>query len=698
MLSTIPLWKQAPLLRVILPMSIGIITQWYFPVSMFWLLVLLSVCLLNFFFFYTLSISLRYKFRYVQSVMLLSIILLLGMMLTWNKNLHHHNNWFGNFYKKEQAILVRIDEPLTEKEKTYKTILSIKKLVLNDSNIFTNGKILVYFKKEKNVSKLKYGDIIWIKKPLQNITNSGNPGSFNNQQYQSFQQIYHQVYLTEKDYIKTNKNEANNIKKTVYQLRDFTLHVLRQNLTNKNGILGIAEALLIGYKNDLDSNLTQAYSKAGVVHIIAISGLHLGLIYGMLLWLLNRFPFINKNEWIKALMLLSCLWMFSLMTGASASVLRSAVMFTCIIFGTVINRKSAIYNSLAASAFLLLCYNPYLIWDVGFQLSYLAIIGIVWLQKPIQNLFSPKSIILLKIWEMSSITIAAQIITFPICIYYFHQFPNLFLLSNLIAVPLSTIILFAEIFLVLFYKFSFLVKLISTFIFYAIQLLNETIVQINKIPFSIWDNIYANGWSTVFLYGFVVFGIFWMLHHQKHFLKISLCCSLLFFGNQAFAEIKSLQQHRLIIYNNTHHLLIDYIYKNKYQFLGKEVINHDEKTLSFLLNPSRISYRANQILEDNKPLNFHKHVYRLQNKRMMIIDRAVCFKPIEHKINIDVLVISKNIRINMKELLSTIEPKLIVFDASNSLWKITKWKKECDALNLRFFSIKDQGAFVINLH
>jgi competence protein ComEC len=132
--------------------------------------------------------------------------------------------------------------------------------------------------------------------------------------------------------------------------------------------------------------------------------------------------------------------------------------------------------------------------------------------------------------------------------------------------------------------------------------------------------------------------------------------------------------------------------------LGEEVINHDEKTLSFLLNPSRISYRANHILEDNKPLNFHKHVYRLQNKRMMIIDRAVCFKPIEHKINIDVLVISKNIRINMKELLSTIEPKLIVFDASNSLWKITKWKKECDALNLRFFSIKDQGAFVINLH
>ena len=678
-------------------MAIGIVTQWYFPIPIFWLLVLLSVCLLNFFCFYILSIPLRYKFRYVQSVMLLCIIMIIGMMLTWNKNLHHHENWYGHFYKKEQAILVRIDEPLTEKEKTYKTIISVKKLVLNDSNISTYGNILVYFKKGKKSSNLKYGDIIWIKKPLQNIVNSGNPGSFNNQQYQSFQQIYHQVYLTEKDYIKTDKNEANKLKKTVFQLRDFTLKVLKQNLSNKNGILGIAEALLIGYKNDLDSNLTQAYSKAGVVHIIAISGLHLGLIYGMLLWILNRIPLVHKNEWIKALLLLSCLWMFSLMTGASASVLRSAVMFTCIIIGNVMNRKASIYNSLAASAFLLLCYNPYLLWDVGFQLSYLAIIGIVWLQKPIQNLFSPKNIILLKIWEMSSITIAAQIITFPICIYYFHQFPNLFLLSNLIAVPLSTIILFAEIFLVIFYKFSFLAKLISIFISNAIEFLNESIIQINKIPFSIWDNIYANAWSTIFLYGFVVFGLCWILQHHKHFFKLSLFCSLLFFGNHAYAEINALQQHHLIIYNNTNHLSIDYIHKNKYQFLGEEAINHNEKTLSFLLNPSRISYRANQLLGENKPLNFYKHVYDLQNKKLMIMDSAVYFKPIEHKINIDVLVISKNIRINIKELLSTIEPKLIVFDASNSLWKITKWKKECEALNLRCFSIKDQGALVMNL-
>jgi competence protein ComEC len=273
----------------------------------------------------------------------------------------------------------------------------------------------------------------------------------------------------------------------------------------------------------------------------------------------------------------------------------------------------------------------------------------------------------------------------------------LFLLSNLIAVPLSTIILFAEIFLVLFYKISILAKLISTFIFYAIQFLNETIMQINNIPFSIWDNIYADAWSTLFLYGFVVFGLCWILQHQKRFFKLSLFCSLLFFGNYAFAEIKALQQHKLIIYNNAHQLAIDYISKNKYQFLGDTTVENDTKTNSFLLKPSRIYHRANHPQEKNIKPPFHKQIISFKNKRLMIIDKACKFQPIQQKIDIDVLLISKNPRLHISDIICAIKPKWIVMDASNNLWKTSKWKKECEALNLRCFSIKDQGAFVMNM-
>lgn len=214
--------------------------------------------------------------------------------------------------------------------------------------------------------------------------------------------------------------------------------------------MGIAEALLIGHTNDLDKDLVQAYSNTGVVHIIAISGMHLALIYGLLVWLFARIPLVNKSKIAQVVLILCCLWLFSLLTGAASSVLRSAVMFTFIAVGKNLSKQSSIYNSLAASAFVMLCYNPYFLWDVGFQLSYLAVIGIIIFQKSIYKWVYIKNKWVNKIWQLMAVSLPAQVLTFPVCIYYFHQFPNLFLITNIIAVPLSGVILFAEIGLVAF--------------------------------------------------------------------------------------------------------------------------------------------------------------------------------------------------------------------------------------------------------
>jgi len=176
--------------------------------------------------------------------------------------------------------------------------------------------------------------------------------------------------------------------------------------------------------------------------------MHLGLIYVMLIWIFSRIPYLKRSSILRIIFVLSCLWLFALLTGGSASILRSAVMFSCIIIGENFSRRASIYNSLAASAFILLCYNPFYLWDVGFQLSYLAILGIVILQKPIYNLFFIKNKSLNKLWKLTAISLAAQTFTFPICLYYFHQFPTIFLFTNLITVPLSTVILFVEIFLI----------------------------------------------------------------------------------------------------------------------------------------------------------------------------------------------------------------------------------------------------------
>ena len=182
------------------------------------------------------------------------------------------------------------------------------------------------------------------------------------------------------------EKHINHFNQFLFTSRQNILNVLHENLQGKDDQLSIAEALLIGYTQDLDKDLVQAYSNTGVVHIIAISGMHLGLIYVMLVWIFNRIPYIKKLRILRVILVLSGLWLFALLTGGGASILRSAVMFSCIVIGENFGRKTSIYNSLAASAFILLCVNPFYLWDVGFQLSYLALSGIVIFQKPVYHL------------------------------------------------------------------------------------------------------------------------------------------------------------------------------------------------------------------------------------------------------------------------------------------------------------------------
>ena len=271
-----------------------------------------------------------------------------------------------------------------------------------------------------------------IHKNLQPIKNSGNPGAFNYQRYAAFQGIYHNVFLKDKDWQVVPGNTKNWFYDFVYSARAYVLSVLRNTIHTGKDELGIAQALLIGYTNDLDKDLVQAYSNTGVVHIIAISGMHLGLIYVLLLWIFTKMPLINKSKLVQLILILTCLWLFAFLTGASPSVLRAAVMFSCIAIGKNLKKDVSIFTSLAASALILLCFNPYYLWAVGFQLSYLAVIGIVVFQKPIYNCLYIKNKWIDKVWQLMAVSTAAQLLTFPLCIYYFHQFPNLFLLQILL--------------------------------------------------------------------------------------------------------------------------------------------------------------------------------------------------------------------------------------------------------------------------
>ncbi|MDQ6890238.1 MAG: ComEC family competence protein, partial [Bacteroidota bacterium] len=370
------IWKTAPYLRLLLSVIAGIVSQYYFAFDLKVILVAGLILVIFLLFFRLMPLAYRFKWSGMQGIFISLFMVFLGLIITWQKDVRNHATWYGNYYDTSSYILANIIEPPLEKAKSFKALATVEAIIKTDSVHSSEGNILLYFAKGSSEVIPLYGDKILIKKDLQSIKNSGNPGAFNYSRYSAFHQIFHQAYLTKNDWLLQEHTNAGGYKSYIFNTQQKVRDILYKYIPG-NDEKSIAAALLIGYKVDLDKDLVQAYSNAGIVHLIAISGLHMGIIYGILFWIFSKIPLIKRSKITRLILILLCLWFFALLTGASGSVLRSALMFSFIAIGLTINKKAAIYNSMAASAFLLLCYNPYLLWDVGFQLSYFAVLGIV---------------------------------------------------------------------------------------------------------------------------------------------------------------------------------------------------------------------------------------------------------------------------------------------------------------------------------
>lgn len=692
----IPVWKKAPFIRLLLPLVAGIILQWYVQFPAVVIITAIISFSVSFCLFLLLPVAVRFKWQALQGFIIHLLIISFGLLLTWQKDIRHNNNWYGNYYKDSSFLIVRIDEPLVEKNKSFKAEGYVESVIKKDTNIPCKGKLLLYFSKDGFTRQLNYGDRILIHKNPQLIRNSGNPGAFNYQRYAAFHQTFHHVFLKEKDWkkLQVSSEKTSRLQQLIFTARDYVLSVLRKRMEAGKDELGIAEALLIGYTNDLDKDLVQAYSNTGVVHIIAISGMHLGLIYVMLVWLFAKIPVVNRSKILQVVLILGCLWLFSLITGAAASVLRSAVMFTFIALGKNFFRQTSVYNSLAASAFVMLCFNPYFLWDVGFQLSYLAVGGIIAFQKPIYNCFYIKNKWLNKVWQLMAISLAAQLLTFPVCIYYFHQFPNLFLITNIIAVPLSGIILYAEIALIAFSWVPFVGVYIGKLVSGLVWMMNKIILWINERSFAVWDKIPATVLSTWLLYAVVIGLSIWLISKNKKYVQPALLCFFAFVLLHTYNRWQTLNQQKIIVYNVPRYQAIDFVNGTNYQFVGDSVLLEDGLLQNFHLKPGRIALQLNKRKDPVEGFSQHEMFYQFQRKRIMIVDKPISIAVTEKKINIDLVIISGNPKLSISQLAQAINCNRFIFDASNPLWKIEKWQKECKALQLSSHAVSADGAFV----
>ena len=692
-LRTIHIWKKAPFIRLLIPLMSGIILQWHFEISRVILWILLFISMATVFSFFFIPFFDRYKHFFINGLFIMIMFAAIGGLLSWHKNIQHDENWFANNYATGNSLIVTLTEDLVEKTKSYKANASVDHIIRENASIKTIGKIILYFKKDSALADLSYGSQLVINKPLQEIKNSGNPGGFDYKRYSLFQGTTHQVYLKENKFVVLSEKDQQTIPRFINSTRIKVLNILRKNIKGEKE-LGLAEALLIGYKNDLDKTLVQSYSNTGVVHVIAISGLHLGLIYWLLLWIFK--PLHKKKfRWFRPVFILTGLWLFTLLAGAQPSVLRSAFMFTCIVIGDSFERRSSIYNSLAFSALLLLCINPFWLWDVGFQLSYAAVLSIVVFMQPIYHWFYVKNKLLDLIWKLNAVTIAAQVLTIPVSIYHFHQFPASFLLTNFIAVPLSSLILFGEIVLCAVSFVPAVSAIIGKIISWLIWLMNTYIERVEKLPFSLWDGLQVSIPQVILLIVITIGAGFWLMEKNKAGFKYAIAALFLFVALRTVSFINANNRQRLIIYNVPQKQAMDFIDGRRYFFVGDSDLLADDFTRNFHIKPSRVLHR----IEQAKDLTNYRQTGALgsyKGKNILTIKNTIKFLPADQKIPVDLLIISGNPKLYFSNLVKTFDIKQAVFDGSCPAWKINYWKKDCDSLHIPHHDVSEKGAFVMN--
>ena len=676
-------------------MIAGIILQWHLQADVqVWLIVMIVslVAVAGFFFIPFFN---RFKFIFVSGVAVTSLLLSIGALLAWHKDIRNNQGWLGNTYTEKDALVVTLDEPPVEKTKSLKANATVRYLLHDSKSIPVTGKIIVYFKKDTSQLQLSYGSKIIFKKSLQEIKNSGNPGGFDYKRYALFQGITHQVFLKQDEFEVLDGKNEDWFKKFIYRSRERVLNILRKNIPGDKE-LGLAEALLIGYKDDLDQKLVQSYTNTGVVHIIAISGLHLGLIYWLLALLLKPLKNRKKVKWLRPVLIITGLWLFSILAGAQPSILRSALMFTCIVLGESLSKKTSIYNTMAVSAFILLCINPYWLWDVGFQLSYAAVLSIIIFMRPIHNWFYIKNKALDFIWKLNAVTLAAQILTVPLSIYHFHQFPNYFILTNFVAVPLSSMILLGEIFLCAIAWMPAVALLAGKLLHWMIWLMNTWIERIESLYFSLWDGLQISILQAILLIVFAAGASYWLMEKVKRGLTIGLSALLGFIALRSYSFINSDRQQKIIVYNVPQRRAVDFIDGRNYFFVGDSDLLADDFVRNFHLKPSRILFR---ITPSDSLKNFWQsdNYIRYNNKNILLLDSSISFQPTDNKPVIDLLVISKNPKVYIAKLAAAMSIKQVVFDGSVPPWKTTYWKKDCDSLHILYHDVTTKGAFVMSL-
>ena len=566
----------------------------------------------------------------------------------------------GNYSDKYEANVIQVDE--------------IKSI----------GTVLLNIKKDSFSSPLKVDSQVLLKPILKELIPPLNPHQFNYKSYLAKQGIYHQLFTEKHRFLRLNSTTT-----TLFGLSEKFRNRIQKSLEKYNfqdNELAVINALLLGQRQDISKELIKDYQRAGAVHILAVSGLHVGVILLILSFLFKPVEKLKYGKFIKMLIIVFLLWMFAFIAGLSASVVRAVTMFTFLAIGMSFRRKNVVEFSFISSMFFLLLIKPMFLFDVGFQLSYLAVFGILWTQPKIYAIWKPRFKIVDFFWQLFTVSIAAQIGILPLSIYYFQQFPGLFLASNLVIIPFLGAILIGGILVMITSLLNILPQFLADFYGMIISWMNAFVSWVSHQEEFLFKEISISFNVMLCWYAFIFLGVYFLIDKTSKKLIYFFISILLVQSVFLIESLENKSKEELIIFH-----------KSRFSIIGERIgeqlfLQHDLDSLKLLKENSVKSYRVAESVTEIQETNFRNFI-KFSDKDILLIDSLGVYQVGGMKKPIVVLQYSP--KINMTRLIQKIKPSTIIADGSNYKSYIIRWKKICLQNQMPFHYTGQKGAYIL---
>lgn len=661
---------------------------------------ILLVCLSTI--FIVLNISYKklniYKFSWAGGVLIHALLFLSGWVCVINYNELNKPDHFSR--KQAQYLAIKIiNEPVIKNGLIRFAACVNERVDSSGNHSVTTGKLLVTIK-DSAAFTLNYGNILLIPAKYNPVDPPYNPAEFNYKQYLAHQNIYHQAYLYPRQYVVMVRTKGNLLISYALQLRKKLIARFEANMHDSSAI-AVASTMILGYKADLSEDVLQAYTKTGTLHVLSVSGAHVAIVFILLSWTLSFFNRVRYGKIVKTFIIIVLIWAYALLTGFSPAACRAALMISLIIGGNNFYRYINPLNLLAASAFALLLYDPFYLVDVGFQLSYLAVGGLIVFQPVLYKSIQISNKWLDKLWALCSVSIAAQVITFPPSAFYFHQFPVYFLVSNIFVLLPVVAIMYLGVAFLLLSRVPVLGSALGYLLEKIIILMNKGLAVIENLPFAAINKLWITTFEYTLLYGVIVLIFYFLYNRNKRLLNWALALTLFLATSVAWKKIDSRIQNSITFLNLRKQRAI--VFKSGYEAVVLSDLKPSDKNYKYAVQPGLDSSKIEKVkvysFDQNIDLPFIKkrgNLIRFYDKNLIIVDSSKLNLNLNRQLKTDYAYVTRMSPASLKKINQNFSTGLLVISADNSDRYVDSIKKRLSHCNKKFYLLKGNKSLNLN--